>query len=206
MSIGDSITYQDEKKYKLDPYKGQEAIGYQSIWINKQDTIVSLDNEGYDGYSLAGHERSVFQKLKDKDFSSEDLITIAVGTNDFKLNKPINDKNDSLNSFSYCYETLIDSILSQSKNKNIYLLTPLQRNNDNYDVNYINKAGHKLIDYRNEIIRIGKLKNIPVIDLYYKSGIDSTNFNKYTLDSLHPNNEGYKIIGNILVNDIKIKK
>ncbi|MGV0925458.1 SGNH/GDSL hydrolase family protein [Empedobacter tilapiae] len=205
MSIGDSITYQDGEKYTLQPEKGNKAIGYQTNWINAQDTIVNLDNQGYSGYSLSGHERSVFQKVINKDFSKEDLITIAVGTNDFKLNRPIHDKNDSLNSFRYCYITLVDSILSQNKKRNLYLLTPLQRDNDKYDVNYINKAGHKLLDYRNEIIRIGKLKNIPVIDLYYDSGIDSTNFSKYTLDSLHPNNVGYKKIGKVLIDKIKIK-
>lgn len=205
MSIGDSITYQDQEKYTLDPEKGNKAIGYQTNWINAQDTIINLDNQGYSGYSLSGHNRSVFKKVINKDFSKEDLITIAVGTNDFKLNRPIYDINDSLNSFRYCYVTLVDSIISQNKKNNLYLLTPLQRDNDGYSINYTNSAGHKLIDYRNEIIRIGKLKNIPVIDLYYDSGIDSTNFSKFTLDSLHPNNAGYKKIGKILINKIKIK-
>lgn len=203
MSIGDSITWYDQEKYLTGKEKGEKAIGYQSYFISHQQKSIDLDNQGYSGYSLAGKNNSIYQKVKNKNFRNSDIISIFAGTNDFKLNKPIISK-DSLESFKYCYNSLVDKIINQNKNAKIYLITPLRRNNDNYTSTSVNKAGLKLNDYRNEIIRIGKEKNIPVIDLY-NSEITDNNLSQYTIDGLHPNNEGHKIIGDILIENIKIK-
>jgi len=202
MIIGDSITSSDGKEFETGPQKGESIIGYQTIINSKNKNSIKLTNEGYSGFSLAGHERSVYQEVKDNNFSNHEVITIFVGTNDFKLNKPIISK-DSLESFRYCYTSLINRIQSQNKKARLYLITPLKRNNDGYTTTSTNKAGHKLLDYRNEVVRIGLEKDLKVIDLYNESGIDESNLQKFTVDGLHLNNKGYELIGNVLNEQIK---
>lgn len=198
MTIGDSITANDGREFQEGADKGKTTIGYQTVFLNENKNIaIDLINKGYGGYSLAGHKKSIYQKVKDNNFKNVDLITIFVGTNDFKLNKPII-SSDSLESFKYCYSSLVSKIQKQNKSAKIYLITPLRRNNDGYTSNSVNKAGLKLIDYVNATKEIGSEKGINVIDLYNESEINENNLYKYTVDGLHPNNEGYKIIGNEL--------
>jgi lysophospholipase L1-like esterase len=198
-SIGDSITRQNGRDYK----DGNEAIGYQDLFIKAQKTPIYLDNQGYNGLPLSGSDKSVYSKMKDYDFKESNLITIFVGTNDFKLNKPIIDR-DTLNSFSYCLNKLVSNIKKQNPQSKIYLLTPLQRNNDNYSIYSTNKVGLKLSDYSHEIKSVGLKYNISVIDLYNESGITINNLTDYTYDGLHPNNYGYKRIFELLNKKIKL--
>lgn len=207
MVIGDSITSSDGKEFEAGPQKGETIIGYQTFINSKNNNSIKLKNKGYSGFSLAGHDRSVYQEIKDNNFGKHEVITIFVGTNDFKLNRPIISK-DSLESFRYCYTSLINKIKNQNKKASLYLITPLKRNNDGYTTTSINKVGHKLIDYRDEIIRIGLENRLKVIDLYMESGIDESNLHKFTVDGLHLNNAGYELIGNILnerISEFKMK-
>jgi len=204
MTIGDSITANDGRKFKEGIYKGEEIIGYQTVFMNKNSNIsIDLVNQGYAGYALAGRKKSIYQKIKYDSFKNVDLITIFVGTNDFKLNKPII-SNDSLESFKYCYSSLVSKIQKQNKSAKIYLITPLRRNNDGYTSNSVNKAGLKLIDYVNATKEVGSEKGINVIDLYNESIINDNNIFEYTIDGLHPNNKGYDIIGNYMHDKIKL--
>lgn len=135
-----------------------------------------------------------------KDYSSADLITIFAGTNDFKLNVKlgkignINNKNFDVSTFYGAYRSLIENIRKQNPSAKIYLFTPIQRNNEGYDIKHRNIAGYKLIGYVNAVKNIGKLYKLPVVDLYSTSGITMENLKTYTVDGLHPNNKGYQLI------------
>ena len=199
LSIGDSITWQNGRPYKY----GAIAKGYQHQFILHQKKSIKLENKGFSGLPLTGSETSVYSELENFNFKNHNLITIFVGTNDFRLNKPIKSA-DSLNSFKYCLSILIRKIKNQNPNAKIYLLTPLQRDKDGYDISYTNSVGLTLNDYRNEILHIGKTTNTPVIDLYNESGITTQNLSKFTLDGLHPNDAGYKMIAKTLLKYIAL--
>ncbi|WP_223560188.1 SGNH/GDSL hydrolase family protein [Chryseobacterium lathyri] len=203
VTIGDSITARDGEKFLSGSEKGNKIIGYQTLFTENKPYSITVKNEGYSGFSLSGNEKSIYQEVKDKNFSDADIVTIFVGTNDFKLNRPIISK-DTLNSFRYCYSQLIDKIKSQNNKTEIYLITPLKRNNDGYTSFSTNKVGLKLTDYREEIINLGHEKNVKVIDMFLESGIDEGNLFKYTVDGLHPNNEGYLKINDVLNHNIII--
>ncbi|MDM1513605.1 SGNH/GDSL hydrolase family protein [Myroides odoratimimus] len=204
ISIGDSITWQDGKKFSTGVDKGVKAIGYQSL-INDKFNLTNK-NLGFSGLPLTGETNSVFSNCKDESFQSQ-LITIFVGTNDFKLNKPIGNSivNKDVNTFIGALNSLIDLIQLKNPKTKIVLITPLQRDNDHYDIYKVNNANHKLIDYVNSIIEIGNNRNLLVIDLYHNSDIQIDNLHLYTLDGLHPNNKGYELISESLQLNIDFK-
>jgi len=201
VSIGDSITWQDQKGY---PGTKIIATGYQSL-LNEKIGFKSVVNLGISGATIA---KSSFYPKRDsllisyqvRNYSKADIITIFGGTNDFKLNVPLGkmgmkkNKNYDISTFYGSYEKLLNYILKQNNTVKIYLFTPLQRDNSGYGINKVNSAGVKLIDYVNAIKNIGELYNLPVLDLYSTSGINIYNLKEYTRDGLHPTDEGYRLI------------
>ena len=138
------------------------------------------------------------------DYTQYDLCTISCGTNDFKLNVPlgtlgvIGDTTFDDTTFYGAFRKAVEYILTNSPTIRLVLMTPLQRDNSGYDVNYTNSAGHKLIDYVNAVKDIGEMYGLPVCDMYANSGYTKKTLSTYTLDGLHPNSSGYVRMGNYL--------
>lgn len=200
VSYGDSITWYDGHDYP----NGELCVGYQSI-MNEQIGFNSINNQGYSGYALAdgtAHGTGVVTEILKNDNTLYDLCSIACGTNDFKLNVPIGElgiigeSEFDRNTFYGAYRTSIEYLLNQKPTLRVVLFTPLQRDNDGYDVNKINTSGHKLIDYVNAVRKVGELYGIPVCDMYYNSGFTKLTLDAYTIDGLHPSNAGFKRMGN----------
>lgn len=200
VSYGDSITWYDGHGYP----NGELCVGYQSI-MNKHIGFNSINNSGYSGYALAdgtSHGTGVVTEILKSDNTLYDLCSIACGTNDFKLNVPIgelgiiSESEFDRNTFYGAYRTAIEYLLNQKPTLRVVLFTPLQRDNDGYDVNKINTSGHKLIDYVNAVRKVGELYGIPVCDMYSNSGFTKLTLDTYTIDGLHPSNAGFKRMGN----------
>lgn len=200
ISHGDSITWYDGNDYP----DGTKCKGYQSI-MNEQIGFDSYNNQGWSGHSMADgtdNGDGCVTRILGIDHSNYDLCTIACGTNDFKLNVPlgtlgvIGDTSFNRNTFYGAYRTAIEYLLNQKPKLRLVLFTPLQRDNSNYDVNYTNSAGHKLIDYVNAIKSVGEMYGLPVCDMYSNSGFTKLTLSTYTIDGLHPSNEGFKRMGN----------
>lgn len=211
ISLGDSITWQDGKPYEQGSSIGKISRGYQTIMKEKLGFSDYL-NVGVSGRPMANGTpngegtNATGKKQVYKDF---DLVTIASGTNDFKLNVPlgnigkIGDVNFDTNTFYGAYRDLIEHILEEKPTIRIVLFTPLQRDNGNYNSwNTVNGAGHSLDDYTNAIKEIAKMYSLPVCDVNANSGFNKFNLSTYTLDGLHPNDLGYERMGGYVSNFI----
>lgn len=197
-SIGDSITAFD-----------QTQKGYQS-YIKEKITFTSYSNQGYSGRSLtnAADRSSILEGIAN--IGSFDIYTIAAGTNDFKLNRPIGTTDDYLNAtggstFYGALRATIDLLYSKRDTCKIYIFSPLRRNNDGYTSFSINSAGHKLSDYRDALEWVARRESLTFIDLYNDSGITDRNLGKYTSDGLHPTTLGHSIISKRMINEMKIR-
>ena len=205
ISHGDSITWQDGKQYQSGPQVGQIAIGYQTIF-SQSVGLDSYNNQGKSGWSMGvvNGNGVVNTIMSIGNYSLYNLCTIACGTNDFKLNVPlgtlgvIGDTNFDDTTFYGAYRKSIEYILTNSPTIRLVLMTPLQRDNDGYDVNYVNSVGCKLIDYVNAVKALGQMYGLPVCDMYANSGFTKKTLNTYTIDGLHPNDTGYKRMGGYL--------
>lgn len=205
ISHGDSITWQDGEEYIQGAHIGEVAKGYQTVFAENVN-LGRKFNYGKSGWSMAvvngnGVVNAITQIGKYKQF---DLCTIACGTNDFKLNVPlgslgvIGDTVFDDTTFYGAYRKAVEYILTNSPTIRLVLMTPLQRDNSGYDVNYTNSAGHKLIDYANAVKAIGQMYGLPVCDMYANSGFTKKTLATYTMDGLHPNDVGYKRMGDYL--------
>lgn len=215
INFGDSISWQDGQPYSNSSYtanRGTIARGYQTI-LKENLGFASYNNQAISGRPMADGTANgvgtVTTGLSVSDFSPYSLCIIASGTNDFKLNVPlgslgvIGDTGFNRNTFYGAYRTLIEYILSKKPTIRIVLFTPLQRDNDGYDVNHVNTSGHKLVDYVNAIKAIGEMYGIPVCDMYSNSGITKLTFGSYLMDGLHPHDIGYERMGGYATNFIE---
>lgn len=201
-SLGDSITWQDGKAYTQGDI-GAIARGYQTILAEKLG-FSAFYNSGLSGRPMANGTANgdgTNTTGKALTYTDTDLVIIAAGTNDFKLNVPlgalgvIGDVGFNTATFYGAYRDLIEYILTNNPNVRIALFTPLQRDQSGYDVNTVNTAGHKLIDYANAVKAIGQLYGLPVCDMYADSGFTKLTLATFTMDGLHPNDIGYARMG-----------
>ena len=205
ISHGDSITWQDGKAYIQGEHQGETAVGYQTIFSEAVD-LASYNNQGASGYPMAVVDnRGVVNVIMNiASYESYDLCTIACGTNDFKLDVPlgtlgqIGDTTFDDTKFYGAYRKAIEYILTSNPTIRIVLMTPLQRDNSGYNVNTVNGAGHKLIDYVNAVKAVGEMYGLPVCDMYANSGFTKKTLSTYTMDGLHPNDVGYQRMGGYL--------
>lgn len=196
ISHGDSITWYDSNKYP----DGSLCVGYQSYIINALG-IKQYTNKGVSGAPIANGTRNgdgVVNTILSVNHANYEICTIAVGTNDFRLDVPlgtISANNYDDTTFIGAYQQSIEHILRQNNNIRLVLITPIHRDKDGYTSSSQNLAGYYLSDYVNAVIELGKLYGIPAIDCYNNFEINSKNIFQYTIDGLHPNNNGHKIIG-----------
>lgn len=191
-AIGDSIT----------------SFGKYVQLTQKALNLSEFDNFAIGGRPLADGTKNgegLVSTSLTHNYRKYDLITIFVGTNDFKLDVPIGEigiKNQTeFNSqlFFGAYRKLLDFILESNPSTNILLITPIQRDNDGYDIDKRNLSGFSLGDYRTAIEELGKMYSLPVLDLYSTSGINSFTLDYFTKDGLHPNVIGDQVIADKLI-------
>lgn len=192
VQIGDSITWYDGNTQTID---GEQVTvkGYASYL---RDIGMIVDNQGVSGACITNLSTytDISEKVDNIDFTQFDICTIAGGVNDYEFwNSPMGDfanSNFDKGLFIQAYQYIIEKIISENKNIKIILMTPLQETQKTD----ANTQGLYLKDYVNKIKEIGDYYGIPVLDLYGESGLNKINMSTLTIDGLHPNNDGYKLI------------
>jgi lysophospholipase L1-like esterase len=127
-----------------------------------------------------------------------ECVTIWAGTNDYRLGKPLGSL-DGRDIYTYygAYVTLVEELLTRNPAARLNLWTPLQRDKDGWDTEFVNEAGYRLTDYVEAVKAIGRRYAIPVLDLYAESGITKLTLDYFTSDRLHPNQAGHERIASI---------
>jgi lysophospholipase L1-like esterase len=136
----------------------------------------------------------VLERLSEVTEGKPAKVFILIGINDISRNIPDSVIADN-------YRKIIQRIKKESPRTKIYFQTLLPVNNEFTQFkNHYNKDEHIL--WLNERIKaLGKQENITVIDLYpHFLNSEKKLDNKYTLDGLHLNAEGYKIWAALLKN------
>lgn len=204
LTFGDSITWLNDNG----------KTGYQTNLMNN----LCLDeylNAGVSGASIStvsnslGYTPIVDTVLSFTEFSGYDLITVFGGTNDFKMGASIGelgeigDTDFDTTTFYGGYRTIIERILTQNPNARLILITPLQRNKDNYNSwNTTNTAGHTLKDFAEAVKKLGEMYSLPVVDLFTESGFNKFTLSTFTYDGLHPNNVGFVRVANCIMGEM----
>jgi lysophospholipase L1-like esterase len=206
-SIGDSITANGV---------GGSLKGYQLV-LQDYYSFTTYTTYGYSGQPLSTYitpNGATIIEMFINNAVSKDIYTLLAGTNDFRLgmrNGEIGTITDYKNLTSYgsvgsvvslnFYQALKAFVLrcyELNPKAKIIFITPPQRDNAGYTSWSTNPVGRTLSDFVNAIKEVAAYESIPVVDLFREGVINIRNISQYTSDGLHPNNDGYVLLGNLM--------
>ena len=167
-------------------YEGtKEFSGYSISKSIKENNFTSQDNAISSNSNLSIYSNKL-NTLKNIDFSTVDIVTIAYGTNDFGFNGIVGDKDsEGYDNVAGAMKEIVKNLQSKNSNMEIIFFTPIYRADK-----FINNT-NVLEDYVSIIKETSASLGIKVIDLFTCSGINEFNFNTLLKnDKLHPNTAG----------------
>lgn len=172
VAIGDSITYLNDHPQETG---NRITKGYMTL-ISEKYPQVKYSNQGYSGWTSIG----IADKIDSLGLVKADVYTVFLGTNDWWQGKPLGTIDDyrvnrGTATVHGAFRIIIDKLKGLNRKAKIILITPMQRGDFVYIKNYKNNAygsykeknGQSLEQLANAIIEIGKLEDIPVLDLYH---------------------------------------
>ncbi len=179
LAVGDSLTWGEGyyRKCYLD-------------FIEKKHFEVTADKKGVPGMYTSQLVLYIGDGFLDVDYNP-DIVTVLMGTNDFGLDIPLNQYESDL-------QNLINVVKEKFPDSRIIFLTPPYR--DYYgEKKYIlsgmvNHLGNSLYDYIDVIKNKSKENGIEVIELTEDECLNKDNLRECTLDGLHPNDKGNKLM------------
>jgi lysophospholipase L1-like esterase len=173
-------------------YSNDRTIDFKNV----VDCVVSGDYSSViSGIKEHGLNQSAilqYNRLSTLNFNNVDIITIALGTNDWDFGKTIEQVQTAM---QYC----IEKLLTNFPHLQIYIFTPIFRfdvNNSGEDSDtYINSTS-KLTLYQmcDCIVEKAKEYNLPCKDMYHTSNINKFTKDLYMGDNTHPNANGYALM------------
>jgi lysophospholipase L1-like esterase len=180
VAIGDSITYLNDHTAETG---NRVSKGYLSRVVAELPNLRYI-NQGHNGWKSG----DIASKINDLGLVKADVYTVFLGTNDWWGGRPVGTIDDYKNntgakSVFGSFRIIIDKIRQLNQEAKIVLITPMQRNDFVYLFNATNNAygsyktknGQSLEAFANAVITIGKIENIPVIDLYHDPLLDLKN-------------------------------
>ncbi len=198
-SIGDEITYQDNKLFK-----GTEdiAVGYQTH-LAKYYNLSNFRNFGIEDATVVQTKsggNSLLTKYTDVKMGNIDYLFLMAGSNDYRYGVPLGNVEDintgNLDTFYGAYSKLVDELKRNSEGK-LQLWTPTIQQEK-----VANDKGYFLDDYVNAIRNIGRAKDVSVCNLNKSNQFSHNNLDILTIDGVHPNNAGYEVLSVDIINCI----
>ena len=194
--LGDSLTWGDN---------GQ-GTGSNSISWLAQLPFGKVNNNGIRGARIAvtsGRTDSFVERYPT--IPSAEVMSVFGGTNDYQNNVPLGTIDSTENTTFYgALKIVLKGVRENNPDAKIFVITPLKRTYG-YGIGP-NGIGLRLVDYVSAIKEVADMFSIPVLDLYSMSGISpliTAHVPKYFVDGIHPTNEGYSWLANIIYPFIK---
>lgn len=187
LALGTSRTWYNEN-YTFAGSLGlpQFYQGYQSCLMERMQ-FDSYVNRGVNGGSIT----SALDKVE-----AADYVTIEHGVNDD--NNRYGTIEDFINNtdngtFAANFRKLVDAIYKANPYAKIVVITPTHYKNNGYL--------KQIAELERDIC---KEMSIPCADCYNESSVNPSNASLYAIDTgLHPNQDGYRLIANLLYNALK---
>lgn len=195
-SIGTSITWYNNNIND----KNREA----GLTRGYQDRV--MDRLVFTEFTNVGHNGGVIAESIDRPVKA-DYYTVEHGINDWGHSTPVGTIDDYINNtdngtFAANYRKLIDRIFELNPNAKVVLCTP--RKGYNFK-GYLPaswdkpKNGIYLSEYANMVRRIAAYESFPVADFFNECGGMRQLRNLSIDDALHPNDDGFQMMANVLV-------
>lgn len=145
-------------------------------------------------YGAAGHTLvQDYASLAAKDYSDVALVTISYGCNDARTNVPLGTVNSTdVTTFAGALNQLLRKIYTNNPECRVIVLTPIQRLYvSDFGIGTANSNGNYLIDFVDMCKKVAAKRSTKCIDMYRDCGINQTNLYFYTVEGVHPVNQGF---------------
>ncbi len=159
----------------------------------------SINGVSYSETSTVYGEQSVTNRCAA--FEKGDYIFLSCGTNDYGTNVKLGERTDKTDISFY---GAVDIVFRQMKKENpksaIYVMLPIPRDNEGR-----NEAGFCLNDYRNVLKKKASEYGFRLIDgsRLAIDPKDAGHKERYILDGVHINEEGHKMLAELMIKEIK---
>ena len=164
---------------------------------------VDVTNLGLSGTGFKrgeGSSNAYYQRVSSIPIDT-DILTIMASGNDLSQGYTIGDVTDTgTSTICGCINTLLDNIYSRFTGIRVGIisLAPWQNNTPEDTTNFTT--------YTEKIRQICALRSVPFIDIFHQSNLrpnDSTFRTNFMPDGVHPNDNGYKLLSNRIIEFIK---
>ena len=177
------------------------------------DAIISRDFSEQDiamqedrNYSKAFIDH--YEHLKKIDFNNVDIVSLLIGTNDYMGNGAGvvslgNTTDQTRETFTGAINYFVTEMKEGFPHLDLVLITPTWRmNHEDFGGQSAaiqpNARGNYLSEFVDTILERGDHYNISTLDLYRTSGLNEDNHEDFFVDHVHPNEQGYELIGNTI--------
>lgn len=180
VAIGDSITYLNDHP---DETGNRLNKGYLTRVVNGLPNLRYV-NQGHNGWQA----HNIADSINRLGIIKADVYSVFLGTNDWWGGLPLGSIDDYKNntgsgSLYGSFRIIINKLRSLNPDAKLVLITPMQRGDFVYILGHSNNAygsykaknGQSLESFANAVAAIGKLENIPVVDLYHNPQLDVKN-------------------------------
>lgn len=207
--IGDSVTEgvggnQDAEGRQISYVNyAQAALQFGEVYNNGRAgaTIAGYNNN--DELAIGAHEDELFVK-------DSDITVFYAGLNDFLTDAEVKNFGvlDNGTTGGYCgqLQKMVNSLKTKYPSTLFFFVTAYQTPNTSTTTKYTNFDGiPTLNDYMNPLRTLAQQNGYPIIDLY-SIGLmdmhDATTAENLLADSIHPNDAGYRILGEHIAAEI----
>lgn len=154
-------------------------------------------NYGKGGHTLIAD----YATLAALSYSDVALVTIAYGVNDARTGVPLGTVNSTdITTFAGCMNMLLRKIYMDNPECRVVVLTPIQRLYvSEFGIATPNTNGNYLVDFVDMCKKVANKRSTACIDMYRDCGINQTNLYYYTIEGVHPVNQGFARMRNAVV-------
>lgn len=213
----------------VDPPGGTQLLLYGKKVVTLGDSISNLGDEGWQpmiknliggtwvacargSTPLSGstNEYAFWKDVRLNAVKAEnpDILTILGGANDLTQNPVIGDESNledkDTDTFIGAYSYIINNLLTWKPSLKIIIMSTTWAHNDGADYSDTVTYG----DFAAACKTVAEYYHLPYVDLYNQSGfnkytLNSSPYNIYSSDHIHPNTLGCKIIASMVIEKIK---
>ena len=183
------------------------SVGDNKTWVNYISKLmpnynITVVNSSVAGSTIAyNNESSICAKVMNTEvLEDNDVVVIFGGTNDWAGGVGYGDfLGDGTNNFGNALNEIIKYMSVNKPNTRLIMVTPMQRYNSDDKNRPTNDHGEPfanqynlktLNDYCHMIEDTCKFYGIPCLNMYEVGGLNRINIDTWTVDGLHPNDNG----------------